>query len=100
MRAIEAYSGQSITKLALRFTAHVFQRPGEIRQAEWSEIDFQRALWTIPASRMKQRQPHRVPLSRQSLAILLEAQEVSAGGRFVFPKLGSPLHSLCGDEAF
>lgn len=67
LRSIEGYAGQPVTKLALRFTAHVHQRPGEIRQAEWSEFDLDGAVWTIPAARMKQRQPHRVPLSRQAL---------------------------------
>jgi integrase len=95
LRAIDAYSGQPITRLALRFTPHVFQRPGEIRQAEWSEIDFDKAVWTIPGERMKQRQPHRVPLSKQALAILREAEALSGGGRFVFPKLGSPLKPMC-----
>jgi len=95
LRAIEGYSGQPVTRLALQFTPHVFQRPGEIRQAEWSEIDFEMALWTIPAARMKQRRPHRVPLSRQALAILGEAQELSGGGLYVFPKLGSPLKPMC-----
>ena len=95
LRAIEGYSGQPITKLAMQFTAHVFQRPGEVRQAEWSEIDFDKAVWTIPAARMKQRQPHRVPLSQQTIAILGEARAVSGDGRFVFPKLGSPLKPMC-----
>ena len=95
LRAIEGYSGQPVTCLALHFTAHVFQRPGEIRQAEWSEIDFDKAVWTIPATRMKQRQPHRVPLSEQALAILSEARALSGDGRYVFPKLGSPLKSMC-----
>lgn len=95
LRSIEANSGQPVTKLALRFTAHVFQRPGEVRKAEWTEIDFDKALWTIPAERMKQRQPHRVPLSQQALAILREAAELSGGGRYVFPKLGSPLKPMC-----
>lgn len=94
LRAIEGYSGQPITRLALRFTPQVFQRPGEIRQAEWSEIDYDKAVWTIPAARMKQRHPHRVPLSRQALAILREAEALSSGGRFVFPKLGSPLKPM------
>ncbi|MBX9860510.1 MAG: tyrosine-type recombinase/integrase [Sphingomonas sp.] len=88
LRSIEAYGGQPVTKLAFRFSAHVFQRPGEIRQAEWSEIDFDSAVWTIPAARMKQRQPHRVPLSQHALGILREAQALSGDGRFVFPKLG------------
>ena len=95
LRSIETYSGQPVTKLALRFTPHVYQRPGEVRKAEWSEIDFEKALWTIPAERMKQRQPHRVPLSHQALAILREAAELSGGGRYIFPKLGSPLKPMC-----
>lgn len=95
LRSIESYSGQPITTLALRFTAHVFQRPGEIRQAEWAEIDFDKAVWTIPAARMKQRQAHRVPLSSQAIAVLREAQALSGGGRYVFPKLGSPLKPMC-----
>lgn len=95
LRSIDGYTGQPVTTLALRFTASVFQRPGEIRQAEWSEIDFDGAVWTIPAARMKQRQPHRVPLSCQALAILREAAALSGGGRFVFPKLGSRLKPMC-----
>jgi len=95
LRSMETYSGQPVTKLALRFTPHVYQRPGEVRKAEWSEIDFDKALWTIPAERMKQRQAHRVPLSRQALLILREAAELSAGGRYIFPKLGSTLKPMC-----
>ena len=95
LRAIEGYSGRPATKLALQFTSHVFQRPGEVRQAEWTEIEFDKAIWTIPAARMKQRQPHRVPLSRQVLAILRDAHSVSGDGRFVFPKLGSSLKPMC-----
>ena len=95
LRSIESYSGQPVTKLAMRFTCHVFQRPGEVRQAEWSEIDFDKAVWTIPAERMKQRQPHRVPLSVKSLAVLREAQALTGNGRYIFPKLGSPLKPMC-----
>ncbi|HVR90238.1 MAG TPA: integrase arm-type DNA-binding domain-containing protein [Novosphingobium sp.] len=95
LRSIDGYTGQPVTTLALRFTALVFQRPGEIRQAEWSEIDFDGAVWTIPAARMKQRQPHRVPLSCQALAILREAEALSGDGRFVFPKLGTQLKPMC-----
>jgi len=95
LRAIEGYSGQPVTTLALRFTAHVFQRPGEVRQAEWSEIDFDKSVWAIPAARMKKRQSHRVPLSAQAIAILRDAQGLSGGSRYVFPKLGSPLKPMC-----
>ena len=95
LRSIDSYSGQPVTTLALRFTAHVFQRPGEVRKAEWSEVDFDKAVWTIPAARMKQRQAHRVPLSSQAVATLCEAQALSGDGRYVFPKLGSPLKPMC-----
>lgn len=95
LKAIDTYGGQPVTKLAMRFTALVYQRPGEIRQAEWAEFDLDNAEWIIPAERMKQRQPHRVPLSRQAVAVLKEAAQLSGGGRYVFPKLGSPLKPMC-----
>jgi integrase len=84
-----------VTQLALRFTAHMFQRPGEIRNAKWAEIDFGKAVWTIPPARMKQRQAHRVPLSKQPIAILNEAKALTGDGRFMLLKLGSPLKPMC-----
>jgi len=74
---------------------HVFVRPGELRQAEWSEIDVDAAVWRIPAARMKQRREHVVPLSRQSLAILAAIREVTGGGRFVFPAMGKHDRPMC-----
>lgn len=85
LRAIDGYEGSSIVKWALQLAPLVFVRPGELRQAEWSEIDFDNATWTIPAERMKMRQPHLVPLSEQAIAILKESQALTGGGRFVFP---------------
>lgn len=85
LRAIEEYSGHGITKLALQLTPHVFVRPGELRKAEWREIDFDRAVWTIPAEKMKMRWPHQVPLSRQVLAILEEVRPLTGHSPFVFP---------------
>src|SRR3546814_2896586 len=70
LRAIEGYVGDPAVMHALKLTPHVFQRPGELRQMEWTEIDFAKAVWTLPAAKMKMRQPHAVPLSRQALAIL------------------------------
>lgn len=64
LRSIEDYSGQAITRLALKMTPHVFVRPGELRRAEWTEIDFEREVWSIPTEKMKMRWPHKVPLSR------------------------------------
>jgi integrase len=87
MRAIDGFNGQPLTKLALQLTPHVFVRPGELRQAEWSEFDLDNALWTIPASKMKMRSPHSVPLSRQSVAILESAKALSAQQKYVFSSL-------------
>nr|WP_293855572.1 integrase arm-type DNA-binding domain-containing protein [Sphingomonas sp. SCN 67-18] len=65
LRAIDGYSGHKVTVMAMRLSPHVLLRPGELRQAEWTDIDFDEAIWFIPAERMKMRRPHRVPLSRQ-----------------------------------
>src|SRR3546814_6225789 len=72
LRAIDAYTGHAITRLAMQVSPHVMARPGELRMAEWSEFDLDNAVWKIPAERMKMRRPHEVPLSRQVLAYLEE----------------------------
>lgn len=87
LRAIEDYQGDPAVMYALKLTPHVFQRPGEIRQMEWKEIDFEKAVWIIPEGKMKMRQPHSVPLSRQALAILTEMLSLSGSGRYVFPSV-------------
>jgi integrase len=85
LRACDAYQGSFVTKCALRLAPLVFVRPGELRNAEWSEIDLERAEWNIPAERMKMREPHLVPLSTQAVAILRELQVVTGEARYVFP---------------
>jgi integrase len=70
---------------ALRLLARTAVRPGELRAAEWSEIDFANAEWTIPAGRMKMRKPHWVALSTQAVAILKAQREISGEGRYIFP---------------
>lgn len=87
LRAIEGYSGQPLTHLALKLTPHVFVRPGELRRAEWQEFDLEKAIWTIPAEKMKMRDPHLVPLSTQALEILEATKAISAGQRYVFSSL-------------
>ena len=87
LRAIEGFDGQPTTQAALRIAPYVFVRPGELRQAEWAEFDLDGAVWSIPAKKMKMRRPHRVPLARQSLAILRELQEITGGGRWLFPSV-------------
>lgn len=75
MRALEDYKGYPVTRMAMRLSPHVLLRPGELRAAEWTDIDWEEAIWFIPAERMKMRRPHRVPLSRQVLAMLKELHE-------------------------
>lgn len=87
LRAIDSYEGMGITKFALQLAPHVFVRPGELRHAEWSEIDLDAAVWIIPAEKMKMRQPHRVPLSRQSVALLREIHTVTGPAGYVFPSV-------------
>jgi integrase len=72
LRAIEGFDGQPTTKAALRLAPLVFVRPGELRHAEWAEIDFAASEWRIPPAKMKMRRVHRVPLSRQALGIIRE----------------------------
>ncbi|MEP6785935.1 MAG: integrase arm-type DNA-binding domain-containing protein [Sphingomonadales bacterium] len=87
LRAIDGYDGQPMTQLALKLAPHVFVRPGELRQAEWEEIDLEAGVWKIAASKMKMRQPHMVPLSRQANAILQAAQALTGRHRYVFASL-------------
>lgn len=85
LRAIDGYQGTLVTRCALRLAPLVFVRPGELRNAEWSEIDLNKAEWNIPAHKMKMREPHLVPLSTQAIAILRELQPLTGHGRYVFP---------------
>ncbi|NWF36998.1 integrase arm-type DNA-binding domain-containing protein [Mariprofundus sp. KV] len=87
LRAIESFEGTFVVKCALRLTPYVFLRPGELRKAEWSEIDLDRCEWRIPAQKMKMRVEHIVPLSRQAVAIFQEVHEYTGSGKFVFPSI-------------
>lgn len=89
LRAMEGYSGNVSTALALKLLAHLFVRPGELRCAQWGEFSFSRAVWVIPASRMKMKRDHRVPLSHQSLALLARLYELSGHGVYCFPSMRS-----------
>ncbi|WP_430419366.1 tyrosine-type recombinase/integrase [Phenylobacterium sp.] len=90
LRAIDGFEGQPTTRWALQLAPHVFVRPGELRQAEWSEIDLDAAVWRIPAVRMKMNREHVVPLSTQAVAILKAAGEFTGGGKYVFPSIRTP----------
>lgn len=87
LRAIDAYTGHPYTVAALKLSALVFVRPGELRTAEWAEIDFGAAEWRIPGSKMKMKNDHIVPLSAQAVKILQSVQPLTGHGRYVFPSL-------------
>ncbi len=98
LRAIDGYAGSPEVRAALKLAPLVFVRPGELRQAEWSEFDLDAEdadhqpvpYWDIPGSRMKMREPHLVPLAPQAVAILRELQPLTGRGRYVFPSARSP----------
>lgn len=87
LRAIDEYEGSGVTKLALQIAPHVFVRPGELRHAEWSEIDLDGALWVIPAGKMKMRKAHQVPLSRQAVELYRQLQLMTGPNGFAFPSI-------------
>jgi integrase len=85
LRSMRDYQGTPETMYALEFLALTFVRPGELRTAEWSEIDFDRVLWSIPGRKMKMGRPHRVPLSSQAVSLLRQLHAITGAGRFLFP---------------
>lgn len=86
LRAIDGLQGASlVVYCALRLLPLVFVRPGELRHAEWAEIDLDKAEWRICAEKMKSKSIHIVPLSRQAVAILREIQPLTGHGKYVFP---------------
>ncbi|WP_375419918.1 tyrosine-type recombinase/integrase [uncultured Sphingomonas sp.] len=87
LRAIDGFSGQPMTKLALRLAPLVYARPGELRAAEWTEFDLDAAVWCIPAFKMKMRDGHDVPLSKQAVRILREAMALTSRYKYVFSSL-------------
>jgi len=87
LRAIDAYGGFFPVRCALRLAPLLFVRPGELQKAEWAEFDLPVAEWRLPASKMKMRQRHIVPLSSQALSILAELQPYTGNGQFLFPSI-------------
>lgn len=94
LRAIDGYDGHPVTRYALQLAALVFVRPGELRHAEWSEIDADAKVWRIPAAKMKARVEHVVPLSRQALGVLAQARALTGDGQYVFPSIRTHLRPM------
>ena len=85
LRALDGYKGHPIVEAALKLAPLVFVRPGELRAAEWAEINLEAGEWRIAAHRTKMRRPHLVPLAKQAAAILREVEPLTGRGRYVFP---------------
>lgn len=89
LRSLEVYQGSVLTAQALKLAPLVFVRPGELRNAEWSEIDFEKAEWRIAAYKMKMKAVHLVPLSSQAIQIFRVLHTYTGDGKYVFPGLRS-----------
>jgi integrase len=89
LRALWGYRGTFVVSSAMRLGPYLFVRPGELRKAEWSEIDLDAAEWRIPGERMKMKAPHIVPLSVQAVECLRELHPLTGSGRYVFPSARS-----------
>jgi len=87
LRAIAGYQGHIITRSALKLAPLTFVRPGELRKAEWREIDLEKSEWRIPAEKMKSRTMHIVPLAKQTRAVLKEIRPLTGRSKYVFPSL-------------
>ena len=85
LKRVRISTAYPLTKFAFEFMVLTASRSGEVREAQWGEIDWESALWTVPAERMKARREHRVPLADRALAVLRDAWSLSGDGDLVFP---------------
>ena len=89
LRDLDAYAGNAVVRAALRMAPYVFVRPGELRHAEWAEVNLAAAEWRIPAHKVKTRVSHIVPLAGQVIAILEDLRRYTGFGRYLFPGMRS-----------
>jgi integrase len=94
LRAIDGFSGSPVVHIALQLSPLLFVRPGELRQAEWAEIDIEAGVWRIPGQKMKGRDEHVVPLAKQSLDLFEQARALTGDGRYVFPSIRTPARPM------
>lgn len=85
LNAIDGYEGTLVVEIALKLSPLLFCRPGELRHMEWSEIDWEQERWEIPASKMKMKEPHIVPLCTQAIDMLRQLEPLTSRGKYVFP---------------
>ena len=94
LRDIDRYEGYFPLVCALKLAPMVFTRPSELRAAEWKEFDLTKGEWRIPAERMKMRETHIVPLSRQALTVLEELRLYSSDGKYLFPSIRTSVRPI------
>ena len=87
LRAIDGFEGEPTTLYGLKLMALLFPRPGELRHAEWSEIDLKKTVWAIPAAKTKMRREHRIFLAPQAIVVLEDLRAVTGHKRLLFPGL-------------
>ena len=93
-KALSSYSGSALVVMAARLLIITGLRTGELRGALWDEIDFNKAIWEIPASRMKMRRPHIVPLSDQALSLIGKIREITGNYPLMFPGRNDPRKTM------
>ena len=96
--ALDGYEGTLPVKTALKLAPLLFVRPGELRHAEWSEIDLEAAEWVIPAHKMKTKAEHLVPLCKQAIEALLELHPLTGSSQYVFPSARSPRRPMSNNS--
>jgi integrase len=94
LKAIDSYHGAQTTGYALKLASRTFVRPGELRYAEWTEVDLDTAEWRIPAVRMKMKDLHIVPLASQVVVMLRELQAITGKSKYLFPSLQTALRPI------
>jgi len=94
LRAIDGIDGSRVVKAALQIMALCFPRPGELRHAEWQEIDLDKAVWSVPEQRTKMRRPHAIALPPQAVTVFRDLHLISGRGRLVFPGVRSNARPL------
>ncbi len=93
-KALSSYSGSALVVMAARLLIITGLRTGELRGALWDEIDFNKAIWEIPASRMKMRRTHIVPLSEQALSLIGKIREITGNYPLMFPGRNDPRKTM------
>lgn len=95
LKAIDNYTGQRSTVIAVKLLLLTFVRTKELREGVWDELDFKSRLWKIPAERMKMREPHTIPLSSQALDLFIELKRLTGGQKWLFPNARRPVDCMC-----